>query len=365
MAHSNTENVVETAVTTFSNQPSPLTSAGATGEVDCALMEVGLSRGASREYTRLWASFRQWLVKNQEWDPNEDVFSLKAASSQHMSRFILEWITENCNPDVFDSNAALYASAVRMRFCVQYRFRKYKNVANPADSKNLRDYMTELRRRSVLNRKRSKGLSGKTIEEFRTLLDTLPADNATNTEPSPGWQCESIEHEATYAQTVIGFRATLGISRVLTLRVEDLSFSLHNNTTHLTINFSKTSRVQPMHFITETELEMIPYCVVGAVTRWMRISGVKDGYLFPKIYGNTLSPLVYMDSKDYLKNFRDFLAIVDVEEDVSCYTYHSVRQGGIIWMYHKYLNITRLMAQGRASNISPTVIMRYLVAEGV
>ncbi|KAJ4497487.1 hypothetical protein C8R41DRAFT_894648 [Lentinula lateritia] len=73
-------------------------------------------------------------------------------------------------------------------------------------------------------------------------------------------------------------------------------------------------------------------CVVQAYARWVRITGLKEGYLFRKIRANDhlAEENEPMTSDQFLEMFRNNL--LDIGLDFIPYRTHSFRRGGCQWL---------------------------------
>ncbi|KAF9065253.1 hypothetical protein BDP27DRAFT_1229093, partial [Rhodocollybia butyracea] len=106
-------------------------------------------------------------------------------------------------------------------------------------------------------------------------------------------------------------------------------------------------------------------CLCRALRDWLKISGIRKGYLFPKIYGfNKLGDSeTRMDQSEYLTLFRNML--VDIGEDPKLYGVHALRRGGCQWMFRDCrMSLPEVLSWGSWSpNLTHAIILRYLVSD--
>ncbi|KAJ3898865.1 hypothetical protein F5879DRAFT_926711, partial [Lentinula edodes] len=243
---------------------------------------------------RLWKSFKVWIVQARNWPSDKDVFAT-LITNQDLSRFIQDWIVESCDLERVRyplRTASPYRLAAQMQAAISYRFRwnplewKYDEETqtwsgNPTKSADLTRYMQCLNLHFAPSGG-SIALSGGTLETMKAFLNASRAEIITlgGSEQLGG----DLKQEATFVQTLIVFRCLIPIQLVLSLSIENLECG--NLGTHLCVRVAHKS----FSFEAETEQDMIPYCIVRAISRWLIRSGIRSGSLFPIIRGNTFSP---------------------------------------------------------------------------
>ncbi|KAH7880250.1 hypothetical protein C8J55DRAFT_437414, partial [Lentinula edodes] len=106
-------------------------------------------------------------------------------------------------------------------------------------------------------------------------------------------------------------------------------------------------------------------CIVRGIRAWLRMSGIRNGYLFPRIYGydQLQSSSKHLSTRNFLKNFRKSLA--DIGEPPMLYTVHAFRRGGTQFLHEdKGFKLSKILRWGKwSTNLTYATILRYLIAD--
>ncbi|KAF9064395.1 hypothetical protein BDP27DRAFT_164730 [Rhodocollybia butyracea] len=208
---------------------------------------------------------------------------------------------------------------------------KKRFVGNPAQSIKLQRYLINLYCEKTESGECSTSSRGMTAYNMRKLraktveyIQKKKKANLKGCLDSSDWGgvLKRMEH---WTINLISYRCLLRTCNVVDLTVDDLDFTpLFNDETHIGITpvKCKTHQVGSLHsiFYTETDEQMMDFCVVRCLRAWLLISGIRKGYLLPKIYGHNQmqSSDEHIIRKSFLDNFRD--ALREIGEPPRIYT---------------------------------------------
>ncbi|KAJ3898863.1 hypothetical protein F5879DRAFT_811886 [Lentinula edodes] len=291
-----------------------------------------------------------------------------------------------------------FASATQMRAAVNYGFTRdprrsstwsynrqtEKWTGNPVQCVQLSRYIRGLHNRKTRSGECATSSRAATASIMRKLHASLLAwlennsDNANQRSTSCGnkknikdWGGR-LKRFSTWLIGLIAFRCLLRTCDVVDLTVENLGFSpLEDDDTHISITpwWTKTQQagsVEPFHFYSEYFENLVDFCIVRGIRAWLRMSGITQGYLFPKIYGyDQLQDSMgdHMSTQDFLSNFRN--ALKDIGESPEMYTVHAFRRGGTQFLYEDVkMNLIKILQWGKwSTDLTYSTILRYLIAD--
>ncbi|KAF5338768.1 hypothetical protein D9757_015016 [Collybiopsis confluens] len=252
-------------------------------------------------------------------------------------------------------------------------------TGNPAHCVKLARYMNSLHRKKTANGEcatSSRAINGYHMQQLSDHLNGWLRNNADLDRSSQRSQDDwggPLKRFSTYLIGLIAFRCLLRTCDVVKLTMDHLSFEpLNGDRTHVSIQpwtskTQQTGSVEPFDFFLETDEKLLDFCIVRALHRWLKMSGIRQGNLFPKIYGYDSM----QDSErgpptsktDFLKNLR--CSLQDIGETPSKFTIHAFRRGGTQFLYEVLkFNLIKILQWGKwSTKLTYATILRYLIAD--
>ncbi|TRM68005.1 DNA breaking-rejoining enzyme, partial [Schizophyllum amplum] len=226
-----------------------------------------------------------------------------------------------------------------------------KMVGNPSISPKVSCYMVALKRR--------KAHEGDCTEASRaiTLVRAIP------------WEIENLRPRLLQCAYTLSLICLLRIEEVLQIRMQDLEWSKNGSVT-LRLPFRKTHQTGKIipFVIWPLEEDEAAICPKRALCEWLQASGIREGYLFPKLTsdGRAIKPnrLLYILQSQavFLEMFRNNL--LDVNIDFTPYGTHSFRRGGCQYLIlFRRWNIRRVCEWGGwSTDFTYLTIVKYLIS---
>ncbi|KAK6988966.1 hypothetical protein R3P38DRAFT_3331733 [Favolaschia claudopus] len=344
----------------------------------------GVTTETDKEYRRLMDQCVKFLKANK-LIKDEDKFFSKSPSELAPVCIYIDGTEKH-----HTTFRASYNHAQKMRAAMTYAFgRLYglgslpwhesestgRMVGNPSVSETVATYMTSLRRRKV--RVGETATSARAITE-ETLLKLYKFNNIPEIAKVKQYSAGSRKaikepHEWGGARArrlltlayVLAFLCLLRFDEVLKIQIHDIEW-VSDTCIKLTLPFRKTSQfggVKPFY------LHLFPphlahLCPIRALTNWLYVSDIEDGFLFRKIVsGDRVSQEnTHMTSECFLEMFRNNL--LDITVDPAPYGTHSFRRGGCQWLYTCCRWGLRRICDwgGWSTEFSNLTIVKYLIS---
>ncbi|THH03535.1 hypothetical protein EW146_g10421 [Bondarzewia mesenterica] len=312
--------------------------------------------------------------------------------------FIAAWIMQNCDelllngllkpPDVVRGT---YNHAQKMRAAMTYRFGRLhglgmlpwhkseiteKWIGNPSISVIISTYMVSLHRRKVC--------AGETTTSARAITSDIMLKMYDFNRSSEHWQIKDYApiprksnprdlHEwgrgrarrLLFAAYTIAFLCLLRFDEALKIQAHDIEQE-SENCIKITLPFRKTSQygdIKPFYLYALPK-EMAHLCPVRALSEWLFVSQINEGYIFCRIMSGDRVAVANtpMSTEQFLEMFRNNL--LDVGIDPHPYGTHSFRRGGCQYLSVELRWPLRKICEwgGWSQEFTHLTIAKYLIS---
>ncbi|KAJ7740061.1 hypothetical protein DFH07DRAFT_965548 [Mycena maculata] len=310
----------------------------------------------------LGRNFNDFLITQGLVKPGEDAYTLNPPET--MPEWICAWIMHSCDTVQIDGTQRpateirlSFSNAQKMRAAASWNFgqindqgnvRWQKNDVtqkwggNPSVSRLVSQYMVSLKRRKVHAGETACSARAITPAMLETIYHYNNADGRTTVQPFGSTNLGRWEGARArllcFTAYLLAFTCLLRVDEVIQIRAHEIRKDPDSNAIILTLPFRKTHQggdVPPFYLYPLPEQDA-HLCPVRAYCRWLVVSGIREGPLFPKIgAGDQLmtDKNVSMSSAEFLEMFRNHL--IDVDIDPYPYGTHSFRRGGCQYL-HRY-----------------------------
>ncbi|KAF9019559.1 DNA breaking-rejoining enzyme, partial [Rhodocollybia butyracea] len=301
-------------------------------------------------------------------------------------------VTLELEPKPEGTQICSFSTAMKMRAALTYAFGRNLRIGksqwtygidgvwrgNPCVSDHVRRYMGGLSRRkaaagecpissAALNLQMLVQMWNSKNDYLRRAY-TAPNYNFHRANYEDDWG-GVLKRIAGWTIVLLAFRLLCRGIDILKLRVENLYFNPqrddHVHIRPFTRKSDQHGKVDGFDVYVEIDGKKMPLCIARALSDWLTVSGIREGYLFPKIYGfNTLGGSESrMDQDDFLILFRHML--VDIGQDPKLFGVHALRRGGCQWMFRDCrMSLPVVLDWGSWSpNLTHAIILRYLVSD--
>lgn len=273
------------------------------------LMSASLAPNTIRNYM---ASLKKFTSKGYELP----------ASSQD----IIKYVVDRAGTDSYtDINHVLKA----LRFV-----HKLNNYIDPTDNPRLKQIMQGIARKFGKAPKRAKPFTKEDIEKIRMCLLGE----------------EEIHSARNLALFLVGFFGALRASELIKIEYRHLTFT--DEGLKIFLPRSKTDQTNEGHIVYLPRLKGV-LCPVVALENWLRVSKIKDYYVFPAIIGTVNIEIDYkrhiqmMSFSNLIKRIAKRAGLIEPES----YSTHSLRRGFATEAAKKGVSLVSIQKHGRWESV--------------